>query len=269
MPSAHHKTQRALLLFTRSPQSEARHKPLSARLTFAEHVELYESFTGHVLRQAQATGYPILVAADAPNYDFRRLADQVAAVLPQRGATFGQKLTHAIAEVFARGYDEIVCVGNDCLELTVSHLQAAFAQLAEAPLVLGAARDGGIYLIGMRRSVLEPALHALASCRWQASITLADLLHAARVCAIATRVLSRRADIDTIRDLIAASLHLPQLAFLQKAASILAQPRFGPEFSFLLSPLHDDRLRYQKAPPPRFSPSCHNLPLPAGHRALH
>lgn len=250
MSSPNHTPQRAILLFTRSPQNEARHKPLSHRLTFDERVELYESFTRHVLRQAEATGYPVLVAADAPEYDFGRHASTVAAVLPQSGMTFGQRLTQAFADAFAQGYDEIVCVGNDCIELTVSSLQAAFAQLTESPLVLGAARDGGVYLIGMRRSVLDQALRVFASCHWQTGIALADLLDAARSFDITTRVLSPHADIDVVDDLIAAARRLPGLAFLKKfAGKVSSAPIFSPLISTPLRTSQVDRHRFQKSPP--------------------
>lgn len=238
------------MLFTRSPENEARQKPLSPRLTFGERVELYEAFTRHVLQQAEAAGYPVLIATDAPEYDFGRHAGNIAAVLPQRGESFGQKLSSAMAQAFALGFEEIVCVGNDCLELAAVDLQAAFAQLAASPLVLGAARDGGVYLIGMQRCAAAQTLRALALCQWQTGIARRDLLSAARRLGLAAVVLATREDIDSPAALIAASRRLPALPFLQKAAAqISGRIYFAfPLHSNSLS-RHYDRRRFQKSPP--------------------
>ncbi len=238
--------KRAILLFTRSPENEARHKPL-ARLSFAERVGLYESCTRHVLAQAHALDYPILVATDEPDYNFARYSQNVAAVFQQRGNSFGGKLSHALQAAFAQGYDEIVCVGNDCLELSSGDLRTAFARLAQQDLTLGAAEDGGVYLIGIRRE----SLRAVQECHWQTAIVLDDLLASARRYAIATGVLCKLGDVDTAEGLMRARRRLPELAFLRKYSRLLLFVPAPSREALLHRHLtcHYDPLRFQKSPP--------------------
>ena len=242
---------RAILLFTRAPENEARIKPLSAKFSFAERVGLYESFTRHVLAQAHALDYPILIATDEPEYNFARYSNNVAAVFQQRGSSFGGKLGHALQSAFAQGYDEIVCVGNDCLELSTEDLHRAFAQLATRSLVLGAAKDGGVYLIGMRRESLPKVLRAVAECHWQTAIVLADLLTSARRYDIAAAVLCEHNDIDSTADLLRANTSDTAPRFLRRyAARLLPQLAFSSSAPFLLpNAFCHDPLRFQKAPP--------------------
>lgn len=248
---SHPKSKRAILLFTRSPENEARHKPLAHRLTFAERVGLYESFTRHVLAQAHALDIPILIATDEPEYDFARYSSNVAAVFPQRGSSFGDKLGHALQSAFAQGYEEILCVGNDCLELSTDDLRRAFAQLATRALVLGAAKDGGVYLIGMRRASLPQVLRAVQECHWQTAIVRADLLSSARRYAIATAVLCEHDDIDSTVALLHASQNLRDISFLRRYLAklflLIAHPSAASPF--LPNNFCHDPLRFQKAPP--------------------
>ncbi|MEK7729609.1 MAG: DUF2064 domain-containing protein [candidate division KSB1 bacterium] len=242
---------RAILLFTRSPENEARLKPLSAKLSFAERVGLYESFTRHVLAQACALDYPILVATDEPEYNFARYSPNVATVFKQRGDSFGNKLAHAFQTAFAQGYDEIVCVGNDCLELSAADLNNAFAQLATQALVLGGANDGGVYLIGLRRESLGVALRAVHECHWQTAIVLSDLLASARQYGIATGILRTRGDLDTADEVMRAGNRLRHLAFLKRYSMLLARAcgAYVAARALLPRTSHFDPLRFQKAPP--------------------
>lgn len=246
-----HSPTRAILLFTRAPENEARCKPLSGQLSFAERVGLYESFTRHVLAQAHALDLPIVIATDEPEYNFARYSSNIAAVFHQRGAAFGDKLAHALQAAFAQGFEEVVCVGNDCLELSTGDLHRAFAQLATRNLVLGAAKDGGVYLIGMRRESLPKVLRAVQECHWQTAIVLADLLSSARRYDIATAVLCEYNDIDSTADLLRASMNNNAPKFLRRyAARLLPQFAFFSPASFLLPNAYcHDPLRFQKAPP--------------------
>ena len=40
----------------------------------------------------------------------------------QVGTTFGEKITHYIQEIFTKGYQNVIVVGNDCIEIKAKHL---------------------------------------------------------------------------------------------------------------------------------------------------
>jgi hypothetical protein len=73
----------------------------------------------------------------------------------QRGASFGARLRNAIADVFSQGFEKVIIIGNDCIELKRHHLLEANIKLQTNDFVLGADFNGGAYLIGISKSVFD------------------------------------------------------------------------------------------------------------------
>jgi rSAM/selenodomain-associated transferase 1 len=73
----------------------------------------------------------------------------------QSGDGLGNKMYHAIKHSFAEWADKVVLIGSDCFELNSGIIEEAFKALEESDYVLGPAKDGGYYLIGMKELNLE------------------------------------------------------------------------------------------------------------------
>ena len=107
------------------------------------------------------------------------------------------------------GAGAVVVVGSDLPELAAADLLAAFEALEEVPLVLGPARDGGYWLIGLAGAALaEPAggaavLFAGHGSRipWGRQGVLAHTLAAADASGLPWRLLAERGDLDRPEDL--------------------------------------------------------------------
>jgi uncharacterized protein len=69
----------------------------------------------------------------------------------QGSGDLGLRLERAFREAFQSGNNRVVIVGSDCPGLTPEILRQAFGGLVDHDLVLGPARDGGYYLIGLIR----------------------------------------------------------------------------------------------------------------------
>jgi uncharacterized protein len=67
----------------------------------------------------------------------------------QQGNTLGDKMQHAFTTVFALGYSHTSIIGSDCYELTTSIIDTAFTELKDSDAVIGPAKDGGYYLLGL------------------------------------------------------------------------------------------------------------------------
>lgn len=241
-------SKRAILFFTRSPESEAASKPLAGS-SYAERLALYRDLIARTLRETLPTHIDVIVATDFASREF----DAATAVIKQRGNTFDDRLNGAVKDTFALGYDELVVIGNDCLDLTASHLKKAFDALATTDLVLGEATDGGVYLIALKSAAQPQSL--FAQCRWETNHVQADLLATAAQCGYAVTVLERRADLDTAQDVLrAAHTHrdnssLAHLAFqiTRRLLTITSLSTLPPTPQ--LPAQHLRRLRHQKAPP--------------------
>ena len=67
----------------------------------------------------------------------------------QRGDDLGERMQNAFADAFAQGKERVIIIGSDCLELETYMIKEAFAVLENNDVVLGPAKDGGYYMIGM------------------------------------------------------------------------------------------------------------------------
>lgn len=67
----------------------------------------------------------------------------------QSGEDLGQRMLNAFQWAFDQGYKQVAIIGTDCYELNAAILQAAFDNLREKDAVIGPAKDGGYYLLGM------------------------------------------------------------------------------------------------------------------------
>src|SRR5262245_10109151 len=121
--------RRAVLLFARRPDREARAKGLAG----AE--PLFASLRDRTVAAVAALPDADLVVVGEPGAGVRLPAG--ARVLPQRGRSFAERLENAFADVRGLGYDAIVAVGADAPSLDASRLAAAFDALRSHPLVLG------------------------------------------------------------------------------------------------------------------------------------
>jgi uncharacterized protein len=67
----------------------------------------------------------------------------------QSGDHLGERMKNAFQLMFSKGYRSVVLIGTDCPELGFSGLINAFQLLDKNDVVLGPAKDGGYYLLGM------------------------------------------------------------------------------------------------------------------------
>lgn len=74
----------------------------------------------------------------------------------QQGEELGSKMSNAFSDGFEDGKDPICIIGSDCFELSEEILLDAFEKLKDFDFVIGPAKDGGYYLLGMNEH--SPAL---------------------------------------------------------------------------------------------------------------
>ena len=68
----------------------------------------------------------------------------------QKGDDLGQRMYHAFKNSFESGYDKVVLIGTDLFDLTSKLIEESFLSLDSNDVVLGPAKDGGYYLLGMK-----------------------------------------------------------------------------------------------------------------------
>ncbi len=69
----------------------------------------------------------------------------------QTGESLGDRMHAAFSLLFSNGYERCIVIGSDCPGLTTFIIDNAFESLKLNDIVIGAAEDGGYYLLGMKK----------------------------------------------------------------------------------------------------------------------
>src|SRR5690606_11834326 len=77
------------------------------------------------------------------------------ALLPQCEGDLGARMEHAFAQAFDAGARQAIAIGTDCALLGPAEVRESVRLLDAHDIVLGPAKDGGYYLIGLRSRAPE------------------------------------------------------------------------------------------------------------------
>lgn len=116
---------------------------------------------------------------------------------PQGGGDVGERMQRAFFEAFQQGLSRVVIMGTDCPGVTGVIARTGFDLLNQFDLVLGAAEDGGYYLIGLRRD-MEQLFHDIP---WGTSEVRARTVEAANQLGLRVVSLDLLADVDRAEDI--------------------------------------------------------------------
>jgi rSAM/selenodomain-associated transferase 1 len=115
----------------------------------------------------------------------------------QFGSDLGERMKNAFVKGFGRAYNQIIIIGSDCMELNEEILSQAFLSLESNDVVIGPAKDGGYYLLGMKK------LHAslFEEIQWSSENVFLDTLLKLKKEKLTYAVLPELRDVDVYEDL--------------------------------------------------------------------
>ena len=114
----------------------------------------------------------------------------------QKGENLGNRMQNAFTNGFNAGYEKVLIIGSDLYDLSSKNIDKAFDELENNDVVLGPAKDGGYYLLGMKKlhtSVFKNKNWGTETVR---EATLQDLIHQK------VKLLEEKNDIDVYEDII-------------------------------------------------------------------
>ncbi|MEG3838957.1 TIGR04282 family arsenosugar biosynthesis glycosyltransferase [Microcoleus sp. herbarium14] len=116
----------------------------------------------------------------------------------------GARMTAAFQNSFDSGVDKVAIIGTDCPDLKAEIMAQAFDELSDRDLVLGPAKDGGYYLIGLRRAIPE----LFGGINWGTSEVFACTRAIAQNLGLNIAVLPILPDIDRPEDLLGLDINI-------------------------------------------------------------
>ena len=122
----------------------------------------------------------------------------------QSGGDLGARMSAAVQKSLDLGIEKVVIIGTDCPKLKLEIIAKAFDELSDRDLVLGPAKDGGYYLIGLCRIMPE----LFDGIKWGTSEVFADTLAIAQNLNLNIAVLPIFADIDLPEDLLGLDMNI-------------------------------------------------------------
>ncbi|WP_339611083.1 TIGR04282 family arsenosugar biosynthesis glycosyltransferase [uncultured Planktosalinus sp.] len=187
-------TNRLLLIFSKNPVPGRCKTRLAKTIGDVAATEIYKV----LLRHTALITEPLDAIKEVHYSDFVEeddvFSDQFIKKV-QSGSNLGEKMKNAFEKGFKQGYQHIIIIGTDLLDITTEDIYKAFNALQTYDYVLGPAEDGGYYLLGMNK--LNSTLFENKD--WSSNTVLQDTLIDLKTEQIA--LLDERNDIDTYEDL--------------------------------------------------------------------
>ena len=185
----------ALLLFVRNPRQGQVKTRLARTLGDAEALRIYYLLLDRMRQTVlQVPADRLLFYSDridqADDWDSDSFQKHL-----QAGADIGERMHLAFETAFLQ-HKACLLLGSDIPEITPGLLLEAFSHLQTHDLVLGPAKDGGYYLIGLKRSI--PSL--FEGIDWSTSRVLRQTLDQARQLGLTWRLLPELTDVDEEED---------------------------------------------------------------------
>jgi len=115
----------------------------------------------------------------------------------QEGNDLGEKMLNAFGLAFQQGYEKIIIIGSDCYELAPEIVEQAFVRLEEKDVVIGPAKDGGYYLLGMKSLYMK----LFSNKPWSTENVLVDTLLDVKEMGLNYELLETLSDVDHETDL--------------------------------------------------------------------
>ena len=174
----------AILFFTRTPEEEVRHKTYIHSAGRRANTQVARKLIQNTRKAIAGSGLPAFVVTSRS----------------QQGATFGERLAAAFQDVFDKGFDRVIAIGNDTLTLSSADLLNASSLLDQHAAVIGPTPHGGTYLVGMRKSAF--ASEQFSALPWETDLILERLVSSISEATQSVALLPYQSDVNTPSDLL-------------------------------------------------------------------
>jgi len=193
--------ERVLLVFAKAPRPGRVKTRLAADIGDARATRIYRRMGATVVDAVRDGDWRTRVCyapADGEAELRRWLGEEGLEFRAQDPGDLGHRMERAIRDAFQEGAERVCVVGTDAPDVDGGVVERAFAAL-ETPetAVVGPARDGGYYLLALRR----PCPQLFQAIPWSTPEVLPRTLERITEAGLRARLLPERRDVDRVQDL--------------------------------------------------------------------
>lgn len=190
-------TEGLLMVFVKNPKRGQVKTRLAKTVGDEKALQVYRVLLDHTITIARRVNFDkaIFYSDYIDETDMWRKAK--FSQLVQEGNDLGERMYNAFKYAFFKKYKNVVIIGSDCLELNEHIITEAFDILKKNEVVIGPAKDGGYYLLGMRKLYKELFINK----QWSTENVLLDTLLDIAQLNISMKLLPTLSDIDEEKDL--------------------------------------------------------------------
>jgi uncharacterized protein len=188
----------ALAIMTKAPRAGAVKTRLQPPLTAEEAAELNVCFLRDIAAVivssgGESKGIGVFTPAGSES-EYANVLPSDFVLIPQRGDSFGERLTNAVTDLLRVGFESCCLINSDSPTVTADAFRQAVVKLQRADnrIVLGPSDDGGYYLIGMRKVYRR----LFEEIDWSTERVFAQTLNRARELSLSVHILPKFYDID-------------------------------------------------------------------------
>jgi hypothetical protein len=185
----------ALIIFTRNPELGKVKTRLAKAIGDEKALQVYNDLLQHTMEQTRDLDCDKYVFYDTTIIENDIWDNEFYQKKPQTEGDLGNRMHAAFEELLAMGYKRCVIIGSDLFDIQTIDIKHAFHALDYNEVIIGPAKDGGYYLLGLKK--MNPTL--FQNKQWGTPSVLVDTLNSVSLHHVyLLKVLN---DIDTIEDL--------------------------------------------------------------------
>ena len=185
----------ALVIFTRNPELGKCKTRLAKVVGDKSALKIYKYLLQHTANVSKEVDADRFVFYSESIQDNDIWDDSFFNKKLQYGNDLGERMQNAFQQLFDSNYKNMIIIGSDLLDLNSAIINKAFSLINEYDAVIGPAKDGGYYLLGLKAA--NPKL--FKNKEWGTETVRRDTLNDLKNNTVFT--LDELNDIDTFEDM--------------------------------------------------------------------
>lgn len=190
------KQKNLLLIFTRNPELGKAKTRLAKTVGNETALEIYKFLLQRTRDISSKVNADKAVYYSVKIREHDIWDDKIYQKHQQKGEDLGIRMLNAFDNGFHSDYEKIIIIGSDLYDLSSKDIDHAFHQLDKNDVVIGPAKDGGYYLLGMKKLHQSVFKHKEWGTETVRKDTLLDLIDKK------VKLLEEKNDIDIYEDIV-------------------------------------------------------------------